>query len=94
MSDVFDAAADLSGITTAERLFVTQAVHCANVTVDEVGTEAAAATAVVAAPAAARVSTTPPVEFTVDRPFAFEIVDTQTAAPLFLGTVSDPAATQ
>jgi serine protease inhibitor len=32
------------------------------------------------------------VNFTVDRPFLFEIVDTKTSAPLFLGTVADPRA--
>ncbi len=88
IKDVFDPArADLSGIA-GEDLVVDQAVHKANITVDEVGTEAAAVSGAtfveVSAPATA--------EVTVDRPFAYVIVDTKTDAPLFLGHVADPRA--
>jgi serpin B len=92
VTDAFTDNADLSGITTAEKLFIYQALHKANITVDRLGTVASAVTAMAAMPASARIPTVPPIEFTVDRPFAFEIVDTKTGAPLFLGSVADPTA--
>jgi serpin B len=93
VTDAFDpATADLSGITAAEKLFVGQAVQKANITVDELGTVASAVTALGLTNLGAVVGPTPPVEFTVDRPFAFEIVDTKTSAPLFVGSVADPRA--
>ena len=90
LTDVFDdGRADLSGITTAEQLFVDQALHKANITVDQLGTEAAAVTVLTAVATSGRA--VPPVRFTVDRPFLFEIVDTKTGAPLFVGTGGRPA---
>jgi serpin B len=83
--------ADFSGITTAERLFIGRAVHQAYIDVDEQGTEAAAATAVVVMTARALVAD-PPVEVTVDRPFLFAITDTVSGLPLFLGRVTDPTS--
>jgi serpin B len=93
VKDVFDPdAADLSGITAAEKLFAAQAVHRANITVDRLGTTASAVTAIGVSATAARVPTVPPVNFVVDRPFVFEIVDTTSGAPLFVGSVADPTA--
>lgn len=89
LTDVFDELrANLSGITASEALFVDQAVHKANITVDQLGTEAAAVTVLTTMPTSARA--VPPVQFTVDRPFLFQIVDLKTGAPLFLGQVVDP----
>lgn len=88
-TDAFDPArADFSGITDAERLFVSQVVHEAYISVDEQGTEAAAATGVVAQATAgvARMATV-----TVDHPFLFAIADRSTGTPLFLGRVADPS---
>jgi serpin B len=94
ISDAFDpAAADLSAITTVEKLFASQAVHKANITVDRLGTTASAVTALGVSATAARIPTIPPIEFRVDRPFLFEIVDTKTGAPLFVGSVANPTAT-
>ena len=62
--------------------------HKAFVSVDEEGTEAAAATAVVMTESAMPSS---PVELTVDRPFFFLIRDKDTGAPLFFGRVLNPA---
>jgi serpin B len=91
ITDVFGPA-DLSGITTAEALFVDQALHKANITVDELGTTASAVTAISVREMSGRATTTPPIVFTVDRPFVFEIVDTKTGAPLFTGSVANPTA--
>ena len=69
-------------------LFIKDVVHKAFVSVDEKGTEAAAASAVImelkAAPGA-------PVEMTVDLPFIFLIRDIQTGTVLFMGRVHNPA---
>lgn len=85
--DLFDwEKSDLSGITTAEQLFVKTAVHQANVSVDENGTEAAAATAVVPE----RVSMPELISLSVDMPFIYLISDDATGEILFMGRVLDP----
>jgi serine protease inhibitor len=79
--------ADFSGITDDADLFIDQAVHKANITVDEWGTEAAAVTGL------AFPSSGPPEPEAVvraDRPFAFVIRHLPTGAPLFAGHVADP----
>jgi serpin B len=81
-------AADFSGMTGTRYLYIRDVLHKAFVSVDEAGTEAAAATAVPmeeAAPA-------PLVEVIVDRPFIFLIRDIETGAILFVGRVLNPAA--
>ncbi len=80
--------ADFSGITSDEQLFISHVVHQANISVDEKGTEAAAATAVVMDTYAAA----QPVVLTVDRPFLFALRDKPTGAILFLGRTTDPSA--
>jgi len=89
MPTAFTDAADFSGMTTEEPLQIADVIHQANITVDEKGTEAAAATAVVMEATAAAPQ---PVELTVDRPFVFALRDTATGAVLFLGRVTDPSA--
>ncbi len=91
VEDAFTDAADFSGITPAERLFISAIVHQAYIDVDEKGTEAAAATAVAMRPMAMRRGPDP-IPMVVDRPFLFAIVDTATGLPLFLGHVVRPAA--
>jgi serpin B len=88
MSQAFTTAADFSGMTGRPDLFIDDVYHKAFVAMDEKGTEAAAATAVVM-----RLSAMPaePVEVTVDRPFLFLIRDIPTGAVLFLGHVVNPA---
>jgi len=89
MPDAFSGSADFSGMTGSRDLFIADVVHKAFVSVDEAGTEAAAATAVVmeltAVPEEA-------VEVTIDRPFIFLIRDIETGAILFLGRVANPSA--
>jgi serpin B len=81
-----ETQADFSGMTTEEQLYIADVIHKAFVGVDESGTEAAAATAVIMAGNAG-----PPVELTVDRPFVFLIRD-ETGTLLFVGQVTDPTA--
>ncbi len=88
MPSAFDPdRADFSGITTEEALFISDVVHQANIDVDEKGTTAAAATAVVM-----RATAIPQhVALLVDRPFIFALRDRPTGAVLFLGRVTDPS---
>jgi serpin B len=79
--------ADLSGIAAAERLFVDEVYHRAFIDVNEEGTEAAAATAVVVQ---TRRASPPPVDYRVDRPFLFLLRDRRSGAFLFIGRVADP----
>ena len=83
MPDAFGAGADFSGMTGTRELWVSEVAHKAFVSVDEEGTEAAAATAVV-------VQVSGPTLVTVDRPFIFFIRDRATGAVLFLGRVMNP----
>ena len=74
-------------MTTEDRLFVGNVVQQVFIAVDEAGTEAAAATAVMMD------TTSAPVEIRAAggrRPFLFVIHDVQHATPLFLGKVVDP----
>jgi serpin B len=89
MPDAFSSGADFSGMTGGRDLFISEVVHKAFVSVDEAGTEAAAATAVVMKRLALPEE---PVEVIVDRPFIFLIRDIQTGAILFVGRVVDPSA--
>ena len=87
MPDAFGGAADFSGMTGSRDLWISEVVHKAFVSVDEEGTEAAAATAVVVPTSG---PTKEPIEVTVDRPFIFLIRDIGTGTVLFLGRVSNP----
>jgi serine protease inhibitor len=84
----FTSDADFSGMTGNRELSISAVLHKAFVSVDEAGTEAAAATAVVVGLTSAPAS---PVEVTIDRPFLFLIRDVKTGAVLFLGRVVDPS---
>jgi serpin B len=72
----------------SRNLYIGEVVHKAFVAVDESGTEAAAATAVIMLESAAPMTD---VEVTVDRPFIFMIRDVPTGALLFVGRVVDPS---
>lgn len=89
MVDAFGGdAADFSGIATGSaRLSISDVVHQANIAVDEKGTEAAAATAVVIG-----VTSVPATNLTIDfnRPFLFVIREVATGQVVFLGRVVDP----
>ena len=88
MEDMFSDKADLSGITGARDLYVSSVVQKVFVEVNEEGSEAAAATAVMvnmlSLPA-------PNQRFSVDHPFIFIIRDKLTGMILFQGRVVDPS---
>jgi serpin B len=84
MPTAFGAQADFSGMTGQRDLFISDVIHKAFVSVDEAGTEAAAATAVIMK----RLGLSePPVEVVIDRPFILMIRDLQTNTLLFMGRV-------
>jgi serpin B len=85
----FSPAADFSGISRSEKLFISKVIHQAFVSVDEEGTEAAAATAVVMSRGGMGGET--PVAFRADHPFLFLLRDKHTGSILFLGRVTDPS---
>jgi serpin B len=88
MKKAFGAGADFSGITTAEPLFISDVIHKAFIKVDEEGSEAAAATAVIMdrAPSPVRQR----FNFRADHPFVFLIRDRHTETVLFVGRYSGP----
>jgi serpin B len=91
MSDAFDPdRADFSGMDGRKDLYVGAVIHKAFVEVNEEGTEAAAATAVLMDFAAVMQHPQPIPVFRADHPFLFLIRDNHTGSILFLGRVMDP----
>ena len=88
MRDAFDRElADCANMTEVQ-VFLSLVLHRAFVSVDEDGTEAAAATAVVLT--RERGPSELAVEFQADHPFVFFIQHRETGAILFLGRFADP----
>ncbi len=87
-----DDRADFSNITTEVPLVLSGVAHAADITVDEAGTEAAAASAVFVGEALAAPPESPaePVVMDVDHPFFFAIRDYNSTAVVFQVRVSDP----
>ena len=71
-------------------LYISNVFHKTFIAVDEKGTEAAAATAVVMMRATAIRPKPPPIEVKVDRPFIYAIQHVPSGLCLFLGRVTDP----
>ncbi|UCC23726.1 MAG: serpin family protein [Planctomycetota bacterium] len=88
MTDAFSADADFSGMNGKRDLFISAVIHKAYVDVNEEGTEAAGATAVVVGVTAVRPEPTP--VFRADHPFVFFIRDNQSGSILFIGRVMNP----
>jgi serpin B len=87
MGIAFTDAADFSAINGTGGLLITDVIHQSFVKVNEAGTEAAAATAVIVG----ETSLPQPAAITLDKPFVFFIRDLQTKAVLFVGRVADPS---
>ena len=83
MRDAFEpGSADFSGMDGTQSLFIQYVLHKAFVAVDEKGTEAAAATAVIVGKTAIM---EPQVRLVIDRPFLFLIRDKVNGSILFVG---------
>lgn len=87
MGIAFSDAADFSGINGTGGLVISDVIHQSFVKVNEAGTEAAAATAVIVG----ETSIPQPAKISLDKPFVFFIRDLQTKAVLFVGRVVDPS---
>lgn len=88
MQTAFSNEADFSGMDGSRNLSINKVIHQAYIKVDEEGTEAAAATAVIMKDT----SSMPRLEntFRADHPFIFIIQERETGNILFLGRVTDP----
>jgi len=87
MTDAFNASsADLSGISEAAKLVISEVKHKSYIKVDERGTEAAAVTGITIEVT----SVGPDNSFRVDHPFVFAIREKDTQSILFIGKVLDP----
>ena len=85
MTDMFKVTAANFGNISDETLVVTDAIQKAFVEVDEVGTTAAAATAILIGTRSASGQ-----RFIADHPFLFFVRDLQTGLLLFQGRVANP----
>jgi serpin B len=91
--DIPPGSANFDGIAprlTTEPLAISDVFHQTFIALDEDGTEAAAATAVVIGPTSVPINPVPPLEVRVDRPFLFAIQHRASGACLFLGRIADP----
>lgn len=89
MPDAFnEGLANFSGITGKKDLYISSVIHQAMIDVNEEGSEAAAATAVVMSTKSVRFDM--PEAFRADRPFLFMIIHNSTGSILFMGRVSNP----
>ncbi|MDA3839418.1 MAG: serpin family protein [Candidatus Delongbacteria bacterium] len=89
MNDAFSKKADFSKMTGTKELYISAIIHKTFIEVDEKGTEAAAATAVVM-----RMKSAPPMdnpEFKADHPFFYFIRENSTGTILFTGRMNDPS---
>jgi serine protease inhibitor len=87
MTTAFSGQADFGAMAQGEPLMISDVLQQAFIAVDEHGTEAAAATAVVMRVTG---SMPPTLRLTADRPFLFTIRHVASGLPLFFGRVTDP----
>ncbi len=90
MNKAFTPSADFSLMTEKpNEIFISEVYHKTFVGLNEDGVEAAAATAIVAKDNAIPM---PEVNFDLNRPFVFVIIENKSETPLFVGRVMNPAA--
>jgi serpin B len=86
----FTSHADFSNMTEQNNFMISDVFHKAFIEIDEEGTEAAAATAVVVVQTSSIAKPPKPEEFIADHPFLFYIIDNETMAILFMGRIMEP----
>jgi len=87
IKSAFNSSADFSGITKSERLFISNAIHKANIEIDEEGAEAAAATAITMSKTAALLEV---VEFNANNSFIYMLRNTENNCIYFMGKINNP----
>jgi len=93
IKSAFSTSADFSKMTPSNDLVISDVIHKAFIEINEEGTEAAAATAVVMTIESIGPHDPPrPKEFIADHPFLFYIIDNETKAILFMGRLMEPSA--
>jgi serpin B len=90
MPIAFSGNADFSGMTGRKDLEISKVIHQAFINVDESGTEAAAATAVIMGMMAMRSDNNNKIIFNANHPFIFLIKDNATGSILFMGKIMNP----
>ncbi|XDV39604.1 hypothetical protein PO909_008820 [Leuciscus waleckii] len=91
MEDVFDKKkVNLSGMSSNNDLVVSKVIHKAFVEVNEKGTEAAAASAIIMSVGCSMNPPPPPKTFTADHPFLFFIRHNHSNVILFYGRLCSP----
>ena len=88
---VFNSSADFSGITGKKEIHISNVLHKAVIEVNESGTEASAATAVITSRSAVVGKESKPIVFKADHPFIFLIREKSTGTILFMGNLAEPA---
>jgi len=87
MKDAFTEMADFSGITSSDKLHISKIVHKANITINEEGTEASAATAVIMRKMSMLLDD---VTIKINKPFIFMLRNTNTNCIYFMGKIVNP----
>ena len=90
LASIFNSSADFSGITGDNGLFISNVLHKAIIEVNESGTEASAATAVIVSRSAVVGKESKPIIFKADHPFIFLIREKSTGTILFMGNLAKP----
>lgn len=92
ITDAFSASnADFTGMKDNMDLYISSVLHKAFVEVNEKGTEAAAATAMIIGTTSIEQPKEPErIEFNCDHPFLFTIYHKETGTILFMGTIDNP----
>ena len=90
LKSAFGSSADFSGITGKKEIHISNILHKAVVELDESGTEASAATAVITSRSASVGTHTRPILFKANHPFIFLIREKSTGTILFMGNLVKP----
>ncbi len=88
MPAAFSDAADFSGMSDTDQLYISDVIHKTHIDVDRSGTKAAAVTAVEMKCAGVMGNDEDRKEVYLDRPFAYAIIDTESGTPIFIGAVN------
>jgi serpin B len=90
MSQAFTNSANFSKMSDGQALMISDVIHKAFIEINEEGTEAAAATAVVTVITSTVQQEIKPETFIANHPFLFYIIDDETQAILFMGRIDEP----